>query len=52
MNKRFFKHDNKLWIVHRSIPDAQMLPRAYGYNSDDAIIFKIGQVESLNKLID
>jgi len=35
MHKKFFEYDDKLWIVHRSIPDSQMTPRAHGINSDD-----------------
>ena len=35
MHKNFFEYDDKLWIVHRSIPDSQMTPRAHGINSDD-----------------
>ena len=33
--KTIFQHDNKLWIVHRTIPESQMHPRYYGYKSDD-----------------
>ena len=33
--KKIFEHDNKLWIVHRTISESQMHPKFYGYNSND-----------------
>jgi hypothetical protein len=35
MNKQFFEYDNKLWIIHRAVPEAQMSPKLYDINSDD-----------------
>jgi len=35
MNKALWQHDDKYWVIHRSIPETQMTPRAHGYDSDD-----------------
>ena len=35
INKEVIEHEGKLWLIHRSIPEAQMTPRQYGYNIDD-----------------
>ncbi len=35
MTKKVWKYDNEYWVIHRSIPEQQMTPRAHGFNSDD-----------------